>query len=458
MVTAIKIAQGRAGNPIDILQTVYDIPGQSITSISSTRIVWGQTSNNIYTRDRIVIEGEGLGYNVFTGQFTGTITSVSVYPPIQIIGQEPPLVITDINQPVGPIAAALSDGNEAALMALLSSRGYDWGGSSGNDSFTGGAQPDVLRGNAGNDLLNGGAGNDYMAGGAGDDIYIVGAVGDETVELSSGGTDTVRSYLNWTLSDHIERLELLGSAVNGTGNALNNTIVGNALNNVLNGAGGDDYMVGGAGDDTYIVAAVGDKTIEAAGGGTDTVRAYINWTLAANVERLELLGSAQNGTGNALNNTLVGNSLVNVLSGGDGNDYIRAGAGNDVLNGGNGNDTLVGGAGADRLVGGAGHDTFVYEALADSRVGPTLRDTIEGFVHGQDKIGLSALDANAGAAGNQAFTFIGSAGFSGVAGQLRYSAYGNTVIVDADVNGDRVSDFQIAVTGTNFMAGTDFIL
>jgi Ca2+-binding RTX toxin-like protein len=85
-------------------------------------------------------------------------------------------------------------------------------------------------------------------------------------------------------------------------------------------------MRGGAGDDIYIVAAAGDVTAEDPGQGTDTVRSYINWTLGANVERLELQGAGNlNGTGNALNNTLVGNSGANILSGGNGNDYMVGG-------------------------------------------------------------------------------------------------------------------------------------
>jgi Ca2+-binding RTX toxin-like protein len=239
----------------------------------------------------------------------------------------------------------------------------------------------------------------------------------------------------------------------------NDTLRGGTGNDYLDGGAGNDNMAGGTGNDIYIVAAAADVTTENAGEGTDTVRSYINWTLGANIERLELLGSSNlNGTGNALANTLVGNSGNNSLSGGDGNDYIVGGAGNDTLNGGNQNDTLVGGAGADAMNGGAGNDSFLYQLLSDTGVGPGNRDTINGFVHGQDLINLAALDANAGVGGNQAFSFIGSAAFSGVAGQLRYSAFGNTCLVDGDVNGDSVADFQIAVAGTNFMTGTDFLV
>jgi Ca2+-binding RTX toxin-like protein len=198
---------------------------------------------------------------------------------------------------------------------------------------TGNALNNTIAGNAASNILNGAAGDDYMVGGGGNDIYLVASVGDRTVEAASGGTDTVRSYLNWTLAANVERLELLGTGnLNGTGNSLANTIVGNSGNNILNGGTGADYMAGGAGNDIYYVDNGVDKTAEAAGGGTDTVRSSVTWTLAANVERLELLGTANlSGTGNALSNTLVGNSGSNVLNGGAGNDYMAGGAGNDTF-------------------------------------------------------------------------------------------------------------------------------
>jgi Ca2+-binding RTX toxin-like protein len=332
---------------------------------------------------------------------------------------------------------------------------------SGDLNGTGNALNNTLVGNAGNNLLNGGAGNDYMVGGGGDDIFVVAAAGDSTIENAGQGTDTVRSYIDWGLAANVERLELQGSGdLNGAGNALNNTLVGNAGNNLLNGGAGNDYMVGGGGDDIFVVAAAGDNTIENAGQGTDTVRSYIDRTLANNVERLELLGAGDlNGTGNTLDNTLVGNSGANILSGDNGNDYITGGAGNDTLNGGAGNDTLIGGAGSDILNGGTGNDRFDFDLVSHSPAGPALRDSIVGgFSHGFDLIDLSTIDANTLAGGNQAFSFIGSAAFSGVAGQLRYSNYNGTVIIDADVNGDSTADMQILVAGTNFMAGTDFIV
>ncbi|WP_133304747.1 M10 family metallopeptidase [Mesorhizobium sp. DCY119] len=331
-------------------------------------------------------------------------------------------------------------------------------GGSGNDTLIGNGVANYLRGEAGNDRLVGGAGNDtldggsgddVLEGGVGDDIYIVSSVGDRTTEAAGAGTDTVRSSISWTLAANIERLELLGTAnLNGNGNGLANTLIGNSGNNVLNGGAGNDYMAGGAGNDIYYVSSTGDQTIEAAGGGSDTVRSSISWTLAANVERLELLGTGNlNGTGNTLANTLVGNSGNNILNGGAGNDYMAGGAGNDiyyvssagdqtieaagggsdivrssiswtlaanverlellgtgnlngtgnglantlvgnsgsnVLNGGAGNDYIVGGGGNDRLIGGAGNDTFFFNVAP----GSTNIDTISDYNVVQDTIRL----------------------------------------------------------------------
>ncbi|NGN45360.1 calcium-binding protein [Mesorhizobium sp. CGMCC 1.15528] len=146
-------------------------------------------------------------------------------------------------------------------------------------------------------------------------------------------------------------MELQGTAnLVGTGNSLNNTIVGNSGANTLRGAAGHDYLTGGVGadtayggtgNDTYVVTSTSDRTIELAGEGSDVVRSSVNWTLAANTERLELQGTTNLvGNGNSSNNALIGNGGTNVLRGAAGNDYIVGGAGKDTLVGGSGNDTF----------------------------------------------------------------------------------------------------------------------
>ncbi len=98
----------------------------------------------------------------------------------------------------------------------------------------GGAGNDTLYGGAGNDYLNGGADADVLTGGDGDDIYIVDNVLDRVVEAAGGGIDEVRSSVTFTLPAEVETLRLTGAlAIDGTGNALANTIIGNAAANRL---------------------------------------------------------------------------------------------------------------------------------------------------------------------------------------------------------------------------------
>jgi Ca2+-binding RTX toxin-like protein len=223
-------------------------------------------------------------------------------------------------------------------------------GTSNDDNLIGTVNNDIIIGLAGNDKLDGKAGSDNLQGGTGNDIYTIDNLGDIVTENLNEGTDTVRSYITYTLGNNLENLTLLGgSNLSGTGNELNNTLLGNngnntliggAGNDILDGQAGSDTMQGGLGNDTYTLSSAGDVVTENANEGTDTVKSYLDYTLGNNLENLTLLGNADiNGTGNSLNNSLTGNNFNNTLSGGDGNDTLNGSIGNDTLIGGNGTDT-----------------------------------------------------------------------------------------------------------------------
>jgi Ca2+-binding RTX toxin-like protein len=222
-------------------------------------------------------------------------------------------------------------------------------GTSNDDNLIGTVNNDTILGLAGNDKLDGKAGSDNLQGGTGNDTYTIDSTGDIVTENVNEGTDTVRSYITYTLGNNLENLTLLGgSTLGGTGNELNNTLLGNngnnnlsggAGNDILDGQAGNDTMQGGLGNDTYTLSSAGDVVTENANEGTDTVKTYLTYTLGNNLENLTLLGNADiDGTGNSLNNSLTGNNFNNTLSGGDGNDTLNGTIGNDTLIGGNGND------------------------------------------------------------------------------------------------------------------------
>ncbi|CAM3283956.1 calcium-binding protein [Paracoccus nototheniae] len=335
---------------------------------------------------------------------------------------------------------------------------------------TGNAQANYLFGNAGNNILNGGFGADTMEGGAGNDTYLVDNIGDRIVERANGGTDTARSAISHSLTAHVENLILTGNGhVNGTGNSQSNALTGTTGNNVLDGGQGADTMSGGRGNDLYIVDNAGDRVVEVLHSGIDTVQASVSHALSANVENLTLTGAAHlNGTGNALANRLNGNSGNNNLGGGQGADTVAGGDGNDTLRGEGGNDTLFGGAGHDRLLGGAGKDQltgglgadhFIFASHLESGAVAAARDVITDYNRSQgDRIDLTMIDANARLTGDQSFDFVGTAAFSGAAGEVRYQQANGTTLIYADIDGDRRADFAVELSRQIALVEHDFLL
>ena len=317
------------------------------------------------------------------------------------------------------------------------------------DKFIGNAGANYLRGYAGNDTLDGGTGNDSMVGDDGNDIYYVRDAGDVVSETnataSTGGTDTVYSYLThsatqtYTLGANIENGRIVATtASNMTGNVLSNTIYAGAGNNLISGGTGTEI-------DTV------SYQYGLFSGATSGINANLATGIITGTSGTDTLTRIENLIGSSLNDTLVGST---------GNNSLNGGSGNDSLSGGDGNDTLIGGAGKDTLVGGNGNDIFDFNALSEMGTTSATRDVISSFVRGQDKIDLSTLDANTATTTNDVFDSLTVGGtFSGSfasAGELYFDnvarvLYGNT-------DGDVTAEFAIQLTGVTTLATSDFML
>jgi trimeric autotransporter adhesin len=285
-------------------------------------------------------------------------------------------------------------------------------GTSGNDTLTGTSGNDTINGFAGHDSIDGGLGNDSLIGGDGNDTLI---------GIDPGG---------------------LGDQVS-------------------------DTLDGGLGDDVYFVRE--DDVILADAGGIDTVRALnSNWTLAADLENLDLddsVGSGFDGTGNAQNNVIRSASEGGTLSGLGGDDLLIArhaqntvtllgGDGNDTLdgsgwstnmNGGAGDDVLVGGGGlGSNMTGGAGADSFVFTSAGSISF-------ISDFASGTDKLRFDGTTfTEIGASGN--FTANDPRFHAGVTAhdaddRIIFDATNGRVIYDADGNGSGFGLIIAEVTG-----------
>ncbi|MBI2717512.1 MAG: DUF4347 domain-containing protein [Rhizobiales bacterium] len=328
---------------------------------------------------------------------------------------------------------------------------------------TGNGADNTLTGNSGNNTLDGGAGADTMIGGAGNDTYMVDNAGDVVIENAGEGTDTIQTVFSYTIANNIENLVLIGtSAINGTGDANNNNIVGNVGANTIDGGAGADTMAGGNGDDTYVVDNVGDVVTENANEGTDTVQTDLSYTLGANVENLVLTGNnAVNGTGNSLDNTITGNGAANTLTGGAGNDMLDGGGGADTLIGGTGNDTYIVDDAGDVVVENAGEGTDTLQTVFTTTLSANLEnlvligvDAINGTGNSSDNVltGNSAANTLTGGAGND--TLDGGAGNDILIGGTGNDTYvvdsaGDTITENANEGTDTVMSSVTRTLGAN---------
>src|SRR5262249_13829155 len=206
----------------------------------------------------------------------------------------------------------------------------------------------------------------------------------------------------------------------------------------LFGGDGSNRLDGGDGIDT---AAYADA---AAGVQVNLGSPY--WGTASNSTRADTLISIENVTGSAFA------------------DVITGDAGANALNGGGGSDVITGGLGRDTLTGGADRDMFDFNAANETPVGAGLRDVITDFQQGLDHIDVSTIAANPTRARDQSFKSSGRKAFSARGAELHSQPFAqpgtanDITVVRGDINGEKVADFEIEISGLVKLAASDFLL
>ena len=395
-------------------------------------------------------------------------------------------------------------------------------GGDGDDELSGGLNEDQLFGGDGNDTLHGGSDRDAFVpetetldGGLGNDTYVVsrqhghwsdGSFSADLVLQDAGGIDTiVANSGHWVLQAGFENLTLefdvdSDGSTRGIGNELDNVIIGFQgwwAPSRIDGADGDDTLIGGDGNDRFMFAAgsgnIGNDQVDGDGGDDSLDYSGARSAVVIDFRDGTAIGGGANGTGSLVfvnvegasgssfddlliandglehqdawggsedwfggpvlrglagNDTLLGGASADLLFGDlhaqsmpgvpDGDDELRGGAGNDTLQGAGGADRLEGQAGNDTLLGGTGADSFVFSQAprADDA------DFISDFVSGTDKILLDrAVHSNLGAAGDfsagDARFFAGNGAISGQTTSHRviYDTSTGTLYYDADGSG-----------------------
>ena len=382
----------------------------------------------------------------------------------------------------------------------------------GSDILIGGAGDDVLMADGGDLVfaldgsngawlfLDGGSefregvprlANDLFIGGVGNDTYILHSQLQAIAEIENEGIDTVKSTVSYVLGDHIENLMLVSPPerfddednvipplpLDGTGNELDNVLIGSGDANVLSGlvgrdtlagSGGSDTLRGGAGHDTYLfnigdgldtivdVAATGEGNRIQFGIGItqgdlrfahDESEQTLTIQVGSNgADKLLLANFDPTGTNGSLvvetlafadgsavfladllgpRITVSGTDNGDVIGGTAGDDGIDAGSGDDTVYGNAGNDLILAGAGVDSVTGDEGADAIFGGSGTDYLYGGEGDDVINGEEGNDVVVGDAGNDALSGGAGHD--TLNGGAG----ADRLTGGEGDDTLYIDA---------------------------
>lgn len=265
----------------------------------------------------------------------------------------------------------------------------------------------------------------------------------------------------------------------------------------LYGYGGDDVFFAGRGSDRFL----GDNGLDTVSyrAATGPISAYGYYegrpetyivTKAGFVS--DVLISIEKLIGSRFDDYVVLGSKAGNVHGGEGNDWIGGGVGNDVFYGDTGNDVLIGDDGDDRLVAGEGDDTLISGQGADRLLGGGGSDSLFGGTGRDYLIGGSGADVfrfdpgDSGGVGvvadcvfdfssadgdlinlfqfnprtteiGQPLNFIGEADPTGTPKQMWYTRVDGDLYLHIDMNGDRITDFDVRFNGLAALDVSDFI-
>ncbi len=286
-------------------------------------------------------------------------------------------------------------------------------GTSNGDLIFGMAGSDAIIAGGAADIIKAGAGEDFIEAGDGRDVIFAGADADE---VFAGGDDDL--------------------------------VYGDDGDDRIFAGDGNDMVTAGKGNDTVFGDAGNDKFVAEVGDGDDVYH-----------------GDGQNG-GNGIDtldmSATTAAVTVNLGTGLMGHgSAVSSQTGNDTLWGienavtGSGADTIIASAAVNVMDGGSGADVFRFHTTeaADG-------DTIVGFEPG-DRLDFTNIDANVGAAGDQAFQLV-NGNSSNAAAQLvvlhESRADGDYTVVEGHVNGDGNADFHVNIKGHHTLNSGDFSL
>ncbi len=305
----------------------------------------------------------------------------------------------------------------------------------------------------GDDTLTLGA--DYDAQG----LDVILGIGSQTVDASASAADLTVKSLDYNLDGDTlaggsgtNTIEIYSTGEQTTDTDLSNVTGFDTVNLNYDGESAS----------TYSKIVTGDDTV--ADGETLSVNAKLDTGLYPN-DNLVFDGSAETD-----GSFIVTSEIRSDITGGDNDDTIITGGWDDTVDGGDGDDTIVVGQAPDTVTGGKGadtidltetsshEDTIVYEH-GDSTA--ASKDVVTGFVSGEDKIDLSALDTGTVTFnGNEETLFDATNTFvdSGDT-QAAYATQEQEVYVDENGDGEwnHADELIVNLDGTESLQQADFV-